>query len=67
MTEYSPKTNLPLDAITKSTPLDGIQQSFRIDSYDRVDNRGIDISVATGQTPETINQKGHQWRQQPNQ
>ena len=57
MTEYSPKTNLPLDAIVKSTPLDGIQQSFRIDSYDRVDNRGIDISVATGQTPEEVNTK----------
>lgn len=58
MTEtYTPKTNLPLDAITKSTPLDGIQQSFRIDSFDRVDNRGIDISVATGHTPQEINTK----------
>ena len=58
MTEtYTPKTNLPLDAIVKSTPLDGIQQSFRVDSYDRVDNRGIEISVATGHTPEEINLK----------
>ena len=58
MTEtYTPKTNLPLDAITKSTPLDGVQQSFRVDSFDRVDNRGIDISVATGLTPQEINTK----------
>ncbi len=57
MTEYSPKTNLPLDAIVKSTPLDGVQQSFRIDTQERVDNRGIDISVATGQTPESVNVK----------
>lgn len=40
--------NLPIDAIVKSTPLDGLEQSFRIDTPARVDNRGIDISVATG-------------------
>lgn len=43
-----PVTNLPLDAIIKSTPLDGVQQAFRVDSVDRVDNRSVDVAVATG-------------------
>lgn len=52
-----PVTNLPLDAIVKSTPLDGVMQSFRVDSPERIDNRGIDVSVATGLSPDEVSVK----------
>ena len=40
--------NLPIDAIQKNRPLDGLEQSFRIDSPLRLENRAIDVAVATG-------------------
>ena len=40
--------NLPIDAIQKNRPLDGVEQSFRVDSPLRVQNRSVDIALATG-------------------
>ena len=41
-------SNLPIDAIQKNTPLDGVEQAFRVDTPLRTENRAIDIAVATG-------------------
>ena len=40
--------NLPIDAIQKTTPLDGLKQAFRVDTPERVAGRAIDIAAVTG-------------------
>ena len=48
---------LPMDAVVKTTPLDGLTQAFKVDSTDRIDNRNIDISVATGLSVDEVDTK----------
>lgn len=50
-------SNLPIDAIQKNTPLDGVEQSFRVDSPLRTQNRAVDIAVATGTSVSEITNK----------
>jgi hypothetical protein len=49
--------NLPIDAIQKNRPLDGLEKSFRVDSPLRLENRAIDVAVATGRDVSETAQK----------
>jgi len=50
--EYTPKTNMALDDVLITTPLDGVTEDIRSDSPFRIKTRAIDQRIAAGTDPE---------------